>query len=390
MTPNSPAVTITGIGSVSPYGPLAGLIPQTPLEPATITAWTTAEPRRAFLVPPFRAASVVPGLKTRRLDRLSAWALVASSLAIKDAGIDLNQVDRSRVAVVFATAFGCVELTEAFYLSAAVNGWNGTDPSTFPETLPSAPASHVAMFHGLRGPNVTVSNKYFAGEAAVVQAASLLRNGQADLAIVLAGDALAQTLYSWYDVAGLLSPACYNSQPSSEAGGFIPSEGVAALVMELSGHGAARSDSRSDVRSYARIRSGRWAAGGQPAEIIRTMFGGTTPGGTKRDETKPGGSVPSLILCSGNGAPCATSPTTALARAISTDRDGAGAAIILPQPFALGLAGTGALFHLILGLSGKPGGKPSDELGSRPVNGQALLLATAADSGFAAILLELL
>jgi hypothetical protein len=370
MTPNSPAVTITGIGSVSPYGPLAGLIPQSPLEPATITAWTTAESRRAFLVPPFRAASVVPGLKTRRLDRLSAWALVASSLAIKDAGIDLNQVDRSRVAVVFATAFGCVELTEAFYLSAAVNGWNGTDPSTFPETLPSAPASHVAMFHGLRGPNVTVSNKYFAGEAALVQAASLLRTGQADLAIVLAGDALAQTLYSWYDVAGLLSPACYNSEPLSEAGGFIPSEGVAAIVMELSGRG----DLRSGARSYARIRSGRWAAGGQPPEIIRTMLDET-----KLDGTTPGGSVPGLILCSGNGAPCATSPTTALARAISRndDDDGAGAAIILPQPFALGLAGTGALFHLILALS------------SQPNQGQAMLLATAADSGFAAILLEL-
>ena len=118
--------------------------------------------RTALSCPP----AVVPGLKTRRLDRLSAWALVASSLAIKDAGIDLNQVDRSRVAVVFATAFGCVELTEAFYLSAAANGWNGTDPSTFPETLPSAPASHVSLFHGLRGPNITVSNKHFAGESA--------------------------------------------------------------------------------------------------------------------------------------------------------------------------------------------------------------------------------
>ncbi len=146
MTPNSPPVIITGIGSVSPYGPLAGLIPQHSLEPSAITAWTTSGLRRAFLVQRFRPASVVPGLKTRRLDRLSAWALVASSLAIKDAGIDLSQVDRSRVAVVFATVFGAVELTEAFYHSAATNGWSGTDPSTFPETLASAPASHVSYF----------------------------------------------------------------------------------------------------------------------------------------------------------------------------------------------------------------------------------------------------
>lgn len=355
MTANSPPVTITGIGSVSPYGPLAGLIPQSAVEPSIITAWRTAGLRRAFLVQPFRPATVVPGLKTRRLDRLSAWALVASSLALQDAGIDLSQVDRSRVAVVFATAFGCVDLTEAFYLSAAAHGWKGTDPSTFPETLPSAPASHVSMFHGLRGPNVTVSNKYFAGEIALIQAASVLRHGQADLAIVLAGDALAQTLYSWYEVAGLLSPACYNSDPLAEADGFVPSEGIAALVIESS----SREYIRSDAHSYARIHSGRWAAGGQTVEIIRKMLGDF---------------VPVFTVCSGNGAPCATNATSALAREISGDD----AVIMLPRAFALGLGGTGALFHLILALSG------------RTANGKALLLATAANCGFAALLLELL
>jgi hypothetical protein len=350
MTPDLQPVTITGIGSVSPCGPLAGLIPQSPLEPSAITAWTTAGQRRAFLVPPFRPAGVVPGLKTRRLDRLSVWALVAASLAMKDAGIDLSQVDRSRVAVVFATAFGCVELTEAFYLSAAANGWNGTDPITFPETLASAPASHVSMFHALRGPNITLSNKDFAGESAIIQAACLLRQGQAELAIVLAGDALAKSIYSWYEEADLLSPACYNSGPLPEPAGFIPSEGVAALVMEPSGR-------RSDTR-YARICSGRWATGGQRVEIIRQMLRG---------------SIPSLTIYSGNGAPCAPSSTSVLAREIAGDD-----VVIVPsQPFAQGLAGNGAVFHLILALS------------SRPISGQALFLGTAGDSGFAALLLDL-
>jgi len=375
LTPNNPSdlppISVTGIGSVSPYGPLAGLIPQQflehPLEPSAITAWTSDGLRRAFLVQPFRPASVVPGLKTRRLDRLSAWALVAASLAIKDAGLDLTQVDRSRVAVVFATAFGCIELTEAFYLSAAANGWGGTDPSTFPETLASAPASHVSLFHGLRGPNVTISDKNFGGENALIQAASLLRHGQADLAIVLAGDALTQSLYSWYEVANLLSPTCYNADLSPDANGFIPSEGIAALVMEPSERGNDSSQVRSGARCYARFRSGRSAAGGQPATIIRQMLGA---------------SIPDLIICAGNGAPCAASSTTALAREIAGD----GAVIIPPQPFALGLAGAGALFHLILGLSNLPGSMPSVPLASGPT----LLLGTAGDSGFAALLLDLL
>ena len=357
---NSPLqpVTITGIGSVSPQGPLAGLIPQTPVEPTSITAWTMPGPRRAFLVPSFRAADVVPGIKTRRLDRLSVWALIASSLALKDAGIDLNQVDKSRVAVVFATAFGCVQLTEAFYLSAAANGWNGTDPITFPETLASAPTSQVSMFHGLRGPNITVSNKYFAGESAMIQAASLLRQGQADLAIVLAGDALARSLYSWYEEAKLLSSACYTSEPVPKTEGFIPGEGVAALILES----RARNEGGSGARSYGRIVSGRWASGGRLADIVGQMVGGP---------------VPDVIICSGDGGPCAVSPTSICARDI-IGKDGR---VISPQPFAQGLAGTGAIFHLIVGLSGLSE--------SRPVNGQALLLGTAQDNGFAAILLDL-
>jgi hypothetical protein len=105
------------------------------------------------------------------------------------------------------------------------------------------------------------------------------------------------------------------------------------------------------------MTSGRWAAGGQPAKIIRQMLNG---------------SLPSLTICSGNGAPCATSPTAVLAREIIGENP-----VILPQAFAQGLAGTGALFHLIAALS------------NRPVSGQALFLGTARDNGFAALLLEL-
>jgi hypothetical protein len=93
-------------------------------------------------------------------------------------------------------------------------------------------------------------------------------------------------------------------------------------------------------------------------EIIRQMLGD---------------SVPSLIVCTANGAPCATSPITILAREIG----GHNAAIVSPQAVAAGLADTGALLHLILALSG------------RPSSGQALLLGTSGDSGCAALLLEL-
>lgn len=341
---------ISGIGSVTPYGPLAGLVSCDTLQPSAITAWETPAPRRAFAVEPFRAASIVPGVKTRRLDRLSAWALVASSLALRDAGIDLAQVDRSRVAVFFATGLGCVELTEAFYLSASANGWAGTDPITFPETLTNSPASHVALFHDLRGPNLTIGSKCFAAESALLQAASLLRHGQADLAIVLSGDTLTRAVYEWYETAGLLSTACFGGEGDAAAGGFIPSEGIVAMVLEPVGRPAAR--------AYAALGAGRWASGGDARKGAEELLG----------ETRA-----NFVFCAGNGAPCDSTPELCLARSLARDA----ATVYAAQPVAAGMGDAGGLLHLLLALSKRPGA------------GEALLVGASAHCGYAALRLEI-
>lgn len=239
-------IRITGIGSVSAYGTLAGAITPASVSPSAITAWPAGDGSRACLVPPFRPADVVPGLKTRRLDRLSVWSLVAASLAVRDSEIDLDALDRARAAVVFGTGLGCLELTEAFFRSAADHGWAQTDPILFPETLGNAPAGHIARHFGIRGPNLTVSSKGSAGECALSQGVSLLRNGQADTALVLAGDALTQGAYKWYEAAGLL------------AQGFVPAEGVAALVLESS----------ASSKVYARVRFGAGSAAAVPPDPV--------------------------------------------------------------------------------------------------------------------------
>jgi beta-ketoacyl synthase-like protein len=208
----------------------------------------------------------------------------------------------------------------------------------------------VALFHGLRGPNITLSSKNFAGESALLQAASLLRHGQADLAVVIAGDTLTQTMYEWYETAGLLSPACSSADSLPEDCGFVPSEGVVALIMEPEG--------RHSVRSYAHLHAGRWATGGELRESIHQLLGN---------------SVPRFVIGAGNGIPCSTSSAADSVSSIA----GPAADIISAQPVASGLTDTGALLHLVLALSARPG------------SGQALMLSTTHNSGFAALLLDL-
>jgi hypothetical protein len=322
------------------------------LEPESITAWKTAGLRRAFLVKPFRPADVVPGAEDEAPGSpvgVGPGGIFAGHSGCRDR-LEPTWIGRE---LQWCSALALAAPNSRSLFSKALPRMDGagTDPSPFPEGLANAPASHVALWHGLRGPNITIGSRGFAGESALIQAASLLGHGQADLAIVLAGDTLTRAVYEWYDAAGLLSPAC-NARGTSlpEGGGFVPSEGVVALVLEPAG--------RKEARSYAHFSSGRCAAGGKAVEIIGAMLDGA---------------VPSLTVCAGNGAPCAASSTTALAREIS----GHDAAIVPAQAVAAGLADAGALLHLILALS------------SRPRSGHALLLGTSGDGGFAALLLEL-
>jgi hypothetical protein len=261
--------------------------------------------------------------------------------------LDVAKADRSRVAVVFGSGFGCIDLTASFYSSAAKNGWSGTDPILFPETLANAPAAHVALFHGLRGPNISIGSKLFSGEVALLHGASLLRHGQADLAIVLAGDVLTRGVYEWYETAQILGPGCFDSGPVSSGFGFIPAEGVVAMLLQPVG---------PTDRCYARVGSGTWRRSGDPCSDVRAMHPHTPP---------------DLVICTRTGAPCGETSLASCLRAIAGDRT----TIYSPHAVASGLADAGGLFHLMLALGAHP-------------RGNSLLLG-ASKSGCAAVRLEL-
>jgi hypothetical protein len=181
----------------------------------------------------------------------------------------------------------------------------------------------------------------------LLQAASLLRHGQADMAIVLAGDTLTQAVYEWYEVAQLLDPACFSQEPLSSAPGFVPSEGVVAMVLEAA--------DRPASRPYAALGAGRWATGGDASAGVRQLLGDLQP---------------DFIIYS---APSASSSSTCSARDLFDER----ATIFPAQTVAAGMGDSGGLLHILMALSKRPG------------SGQALLLGTSAHGGYAALRLEL-
>jgi 3-oxoacyl-[acyl-carrier-protein] synthase II len=346
---NRVSIPITGLGSVSSFGPCRGLIAERDSRPRVVHEIPARGIRKAFLVQPFRPADVVPGLKTRRLDRLSVWCLIAAHLALRDAQIDLEKEDHSRFGVVFGTGYGCSELTEAYLKKVADVGYGAADPIVFPETLDNSPASHVARVLGLRGPNITLSCRGISGEAALIQGASLLHCGEADRILVLAGDTLNRPLYEWYEAARVLSASCYAERegpvPLTSGGdGFVPGEGLAAAVMETGGAYAGRG-----AHAYARFRLGRMGADPEvapfawgecselTAALVREVLGAARPAKATR------------VVASANGSPRLDEQE---ARAIQMVFGPLGVGNIAAPKTLIGEFDGNAILRLILALSG--------------------------------------
>ena len=239
----SPAFLITGFASVTSAGVQRGL-PDAgqAILPQLVTQWPTPGPRRACMVPPFRVTDVVPGLRTRRMDRLSVWGLMSGSLVFQTAGIDPSTMDPDRTGVVCGSALGCLERTQEF-LAAVAQDSARADPILFPETLSNLVAGHVARHLGVKGPNLTVMAGALSGDTALMEAAAILASGAADRMLVLAGDSLTRPLYEYFEAAGMLDPACYDADPPDappKRPRQVPGEGLVACLLETEESAAAR------------------------------------------------------------------------------------------------------------------------------------------------------
>jgi 3-oxoacyl-[acyl-carrier-protein] synthase II len=190
----------------------------------------------------------------RRLSRVSRMAVASSIEALEDSGLSLDDIDKERVAIIVGTSYGGSSHIEDFYVSLLKNGPRGAQPFLFPETVPNAPASHIAMLHGITGPNTTFCQNEISAEHAILYAMDLLRSNQVDVALACGAEELSQMQYACYDDLRVLNEIRIKEKEEVVArlgGGMILGEGAGVLVME-------RLDSalRRHAKIYGKINGG--------------------------------------------------------------------------------------------------------------------------------------
>ncbi|MEM1224526.1 MAG: beta-ketoacyl-[acyl-carrier-protein] synthase family protein [Planctomycetota bacterium] len=121
----------------------------------------------------------------RRGTRAGSVGVYAANEAIAHAGIDLDNVDRSRIGVyVGVTEHGNVETENEIFV---IKGFD-YDTSCWshhhnPRTVANNPAGEIALNLSITGPHYTIGAACAAGNAGIIQGAQMLRLRECDLAI---------------------------------------------------------------------------------------------------------------------------------------------------------------------------------------------------------------
>lgn len=121
----------------------------------------------------------------RRGTRAGSVGIYSANEALKDAGLDWPNLDKSRVGIYLGvTEHGNVETENEIYL---LKGYD-YDTSFWshhhnPRTVANNPAGEVALNLGVTGPHYTIGAACAAGNAGLIQGAQMLRLGDCDLAL---------------------------------------------------------------------------------------------------------------------------------------------------------------------------------------------------------------
>ncbi len=202
-------VAITGIGVIAPGA--AGIEAFRTMLGAGRTAIVEVDrfdtaglsAHKAALVRNFSPRDFIPPMKMRRMNTLSRLGVAAAKLAIDDRGTALA----GDMGVAIGTSFGPVQTSVDYMKEYVEKGAALAPPQLFAESVANAPGSHIAIEHGLRGFNVTVTQRESSAMAAAMYAASQVVKGNVRGALIGGVEEINEMIFSVLDRLGALAHA---------------------------------------------------------------------------------------------------------------------------------------------------------------------------------------
>lgn len=171
------------------------------------------------------------GRDTARADRVSQLAVAAADEALANSGLEIDEALSPRTACIIGTGIGGQATFDKCYADMLRRG-RRPHPLSILKIIPNAPASHISIRFGLRGPAFAISSACASGAHAIGVAADQIKTGSADVALAGASEAILTygALEAWRAMHILADETC---RPfSKNRNGLVIGEGAGVLVLE--------------------------------------------------------------------------------------------------------------------------------------------------------------
>ena len=246
-------VVITGLGTLTPIGNNVSQFWDSLLLGVSgaglITRFDTThfKCKIAAEVKGFDPALFFDRKEVRKIDPFSQYGIVAADEAIRDAGLDVERLDKDRIGVIFGTGMGgCKAFQDEIASFAEGHGIPRFSPFFVTKTITDICAGQISIKYGFRGPNYSTSAACASSAMAIADAFMMLRLGKAD--IFVAGGSEAAIIESGIGgFSSMQALSLRNDDPltasrpfDKDRDGFVLGEGAGALILEELEHAKAR------------------------------------------------------------------------------------------------------------------------------------------------------
>jgi 3-oxoacyl-[acyl-carrier-protein] synthase II len=246
-------VVVTGIGALTPIGNnleeywtnlLNGV---SGADAITLFDASKFKTRFACEVKGFDPTNFMDRKEARKLDRFAQLALVASDMAVVDAGISKENVDVDRVGVIFASGIGGLRTFQEEVTSFAQgDGTPRFNPFFIPKMILDIAAGQISMRHGFRGPNFAVVSACASSTNGIIAACDNIRLGKADIIISGGSEAvISEAGVGGFNAMKAMSernddPKTASRPYDKDRDGFVMGEAAGVLVLEEYEHAIKR------------------------------------------------------------------------------------------------------------------------------------------------------
>ncbi|OQX83130.1 MAG: beta-ketoacyl-[acyl-carrier-protein] synthase II [Candidatus Omnitrophica bacterium 4484_49] len=236
-------VVITGVGVVTPVGNeveefwnsllagRSGVDRISLFDPSNFSSQIAGEVKN------FEPQKYFPPKELRRMERFTQFALYAGKKAWEDAGLN-NKVPPERCGVLVGSGIGALDLVERQYKVFEEKGPGRISPFLIPLMIANMAAGQLAIYLGLKGPNMCVVTACASGTHSIGEAFRIIQNGKADI-MVAGGAEACVTRLGVGGFCALRALSTRNDQPQKasrpfdkERDGFVIGEGAGIVVLE--------------------------------------------------------------------------------------------------------------------------------------------------------------